>query len=320
MRYLTVGLAWVLATTSIAHAQQRENIVVGQPNWFAGELVGSILATIIEDRFGIPTQVVAGTNGEIFDEMVAPNGAIDIHPDVWLPNQGGWVYPALQAGTIALSSNSYEGVDALCVPQYVSDEYGINTVADLVGPNGREIFDVTGDGRGDVWIGAQGWGSTEVMQVKMRDYGLQEYLDPLLLSEGDFQDILFERQANRQPIAFYCYQPHVWFALDYITVLEEAPYDPANYIKVSSAESDNWLAESRVETGDIIKDVQLGYATRLQNSHPEIVNFLSEFGLSGDELTELIFLIQVKDIGINYVVDDWIAMNSERIDDWIAAD
>lgn len=318
MRHLTLGLAALLATASAVSAQDRETINVGLPNWFAGEVVGTLLATIIEDRFGVPTEMIAGTNAEIFEQMAAPDGNIDIHSDVWMPNHAGWIDPAQADGTIALSQNAYEGVDALCVPRYVSQEYGINTVEDLIGPNGREIFDVNGDGRGDIWIGAEGWGSTEVMQVKMRDYGLETYLDPLLISEGDFQEILFERQANREPVAFYCYQPHVWFALDYITVLEEAPYDPADYVKVSSADSANWLAESRIETGDIIKDVQVGYSTRLEDSHPDVARFLSSFGLSGEELTELIFLIQVKGIGIEYVVDDWIALNAERIDAWTA--
>jgi len=317
MRCFLLGLAVVLAAPA-AVAQQRQTINVGQPNWFAGELVGEILARVIEERFDIPTQTVPGTNGEIFEGMTQPDGGVDIHADIWMPNHAGWVGPALQADQIALSGNAYEGVDALCVPRYVSEEYGINTVADLIGSNGRDIFDVNGDGRGDIWIGAEGWGSTEVMQVKMRDYGLEEFLDPLLISEGDFQEVLFARQASRQPVAFYCYQPHVWFALDYITVLEEAPYDPASYVKIASAESENWLEESRISTGDIIKDVQIGYATRLRDTHPEVVGFLSSFGLSGDELTELIFLIQVKDIGMEYVVDDWIALNSARIDQWVS--
>ena len=318
MKQAILAGAMLLAATGGTLAQDREAIHIGAPNWFAGELVAALLTRIIEDRFGVPTVTVPGTNAELFDGITTPGGGVDIHTDIWLPNHAGWVDPALEAGEIRLSSAVYEGVDALCVPRYVSEQYGINSVDDLIGPNGRDIFDVNGDGRGDIWIGAEGWGSTEVMQVKMRDYGLEAHLDPMLLPEGDFQTILFERQASRLPVAFYCYQPHVWFALDYITVLEEEPYDPARYVKISSADSDTWLEESRIETGDIIKDVQVGYATRLETIHPEVAGFLSRFGLSGEELTELIFLIQVKEIGMEFVVDDWVAMNRARIDAWLA--
>ncbi|WP_316013334.1 glycine betaine ABC transporter substrate-binding protein [Roseobacter sp. HKCCA0434] len=317
-RTITTVLVGVIASFAPGLVHAQDVIRVGQPNWFAGELIGQMLSTIMEERLGVETELVSGTNPELFAGIAAGDGSVDIHSDIWMPNHAGWVEPMLESGDIVLSEARYDGVDALCVPRYVSDEYDINTVQDLISERGREIFDLDDDGRGEIWIGAEGWGSTEVMQVKMRDYGLDQHLDGMLMGEGEFQDILFDRQASREPVAFYCYQPHVWFALDYITVLEEPPHDPANYIKVSSADSDTWLEDSRIETADLIKDVQVGFSSRLRDSHPQVATLLSNFGLSGEELTELIFLVQVKEIGMDFVVDDWVALNGDRIDAWLS--
>lgn len=316
---LNKTLMAIVLTMSATSASAQEAVRIGQPNWFAGELIANILSRVIEQEFGVETVLVPGGNAEIFSAMAAADGEIDIHSDTWMPNHAAWVDPAIEQGAIALSQANYDGVDALCVPRYVSEEFGINSVADLISERGREIFDVNADGRGDIWIGADGWGSTRVMQVKMRDYGLQDHLDGILMPEGDFQNILFERMAAREPIAFYCYQPHFWFAYDYITVLEEPAYDPTRWSLVSPDDSADWLADSEILTGDEIKDVQISYSTRLEQSHPEVAQFLSVFGVSGEAMTELIFLAQVKEIGLEFVVDDWLAANEALIATWRAA-
>ncbi|WP_162844872.1 glycine betaine ABC transporter substrate-binding protein [Pontivivens insulae] len=317
MRLPTLLTLSLLSATS-ASAQSPDPIRIGQPNWFAGELIAKILANVIEAEFDVAVELVPGSNPELFGGMVADTPTVDIHTDTWMPNHASWVNPAVAAGTMALSQSAYPGVDAMCVPQYVSEQYDIRSVDDLISERGREIFDIDADGRGDIWIGAEGWGSTRVMQVKMEGYGLSAELTPMLMSEGDWQEILFDRMAAREPVAFYCYQPHVWFAYDYITVLEEPPHDPANWQLVSPEESENWIAESNITSADDIKDVQITYATRLRDSHPEVAGFLSQFGVSGEAMTELIFLAQVKEIGLEFVVEDWIAVNQPLIDDWVA--
>ncbi|RED18519.1 glycine betaine ABC transporter substrate-binding protein [Pontivivens insulae] len=307
----------ILLSVSAAQAQSADPIRIGQPSWFSGELISLILERVIEDNFDVEVERVPGSNGEIYDGMVAEPSTYDIHADSWMPNQIRWVGPGQEAGTIALSGTNYRGVDGMCVPTYVVEDYGISRVEDLISDRGRDIFDINGDGRGDLWVGADGWVSQQVMLAKADGYDLTSQLDTVVMGEAEWQAILFDALAARQPVAFYCYQPHSWFAYDYLTMLEEPPHDPENYTLVSPEDSENWLEESNIASASVIKNVQIAYATRLRDSHPQIATLLSQFGVEAEQMTELIFLAQVKEIGMEFVVEDWVAANQALIQEWV---
>ncbi|WP_162844885.1 glycine betaine ABC transporter substrate-binding protein [Pontivivens insulae] len=314
---MAIALLVAVSATPPAFTQE-QTVRIGQPNWFAGELVSLMLERIINERLGLSVERVPGTNAEIFDGILSETPTLDLHADTWMPNQAFWVQPGLDSGALALSGTSYPGIDGICVPQYVETQLGVDSVSQLTDPEVAALFDLDDDGRGEIWLGAEGWASTRVMQVKMEGYDLSRQLDPVLLSEEDWQTVLLNRIAAQEPVLFYCYQPHMWFALDYITVLDEPPHDPALWQLVSPEESATWIEDSNIRSADVIKDVQVSYATRLRESHPDVARLLSRFGLSGEEMTEMIFLAQVKDIGLEYVVDDWISANQSLIDQWIA--
>jgi len=40
-------------------------------------------------------------------------------------------------------------------------------------------MDSDGNGKGEIWIGAPGWASANVNEVKVRDYGLQPFMEPI---------------------------------------------------------------------------------------------------------------------------------------------
>ena len=119
MRLPTVLLTVLLAATTTAQAQSQDPIRIGQPNWFAGELISMILSDVIQEEFDVPVEFVLGSNPEIYGGMLSDTPTIDIHADTWLPNQSNWVNPGLESGARALSQSNYPGVDGICVPQYV---------------------------------------------------------------------------------------------------------------------------------------------------------------------------------------------------------
>ena len=48
----------------------------------------------------------------------------------------------------------------------------ITAIEDLARPEVVKAMDSDGNGKGEFWIGADGWASANVNQVKLRDYGL----------------------------------------------------------------------------------------------------------------------------------------------------
>ena len=50
----------------------------------------------------------------------------------------------------------------------------ITAIEDLGRPEVVKAMDSDGNGKGEFWIGADGWASANVNQVKLRDYGLYD--------------------------------------------------------------------------------------------------------------------------------------------------
>ena len=51
--------------------------------------------------------------------------------------------------------------------------------ADLGRPDIAALMDSDGNGLGEMWIGAPGWASANVNEVKTRDYGLLDFVEPV---------------------------------------------------------------------------------------------------------------------------------------------
>ena len=50
----------------------------------------------------------------------------------------------------------------------------ISHINDLLSPDLSAALDTNGDGKGEMWIGATGWASTNVEKVRGRDYGYDQ--------------------------------------------------------------------------------------------------------------------------------------------------
>ncbi len=115
-----------------------------------------------------------------FQGMDQGKGDIDVHPDVWLPNQQSFTQKYVDgAGTVQLSQNPYEGNQGFCVPTKFGEANNITDIADLGRPDVAIKMDSNGNGLGEMWIGAPGWASANVNEVKVRDYDLMSFIEPI---------------------------------------------------------------------------------------------------------------------------------------------
>ena len=64
----------------------------------------------------LKVEMVPANNATIFQAMDQGKGDIDVHPDVWLPNQESFTKKYVDgAGSVTLSSNPYQGNQGFCV-------------------------------------------------------------------------------------------------------------------------------------------------------------------------------------------------------------
>lgn len=311
-----VSAALCLSAPGAALAAEKVNI--GEPSWVGAKAIANLIKVVVEDRIGGQASLVPGNNAAIFQAMDAGNGDIDVHPDVWLPNQESFTKKYVDgAGTVELSKNSYEGKQSFCVSKAFSEKNNVKSIFDLTRPEVAKLMDSDGNGKGEIWVGAPGWASANVNEVKVRDYGLTPFMDAVRAEQSVMQARVGDSIAKGQGYAFYCYSPHaIWFLHD-IVRLEEPAHDPAKYKMVQPDQDPDWFKNSYVASEDALKNVQVAYSKSLKGRSPVIYEFLQNMSLNADDVSYFAFQIAGKKRDAGEVIREWIGENSDRVDGWL---
>ncbi len=310
-RNLTAAaIASVIAVPAFA-----EEVNIGVPSWTGAPAIAYVLGEVVTSRIGGTVEYVPGNNATIFQAMDQGEGDIDVHPDVWLPNQESFTRQYVdEAGTVTLSSNPYQGNQGFCVSQDFAAAMNITDIADLGRPDVAAAMDSDGNGLGEMWIGAPGWASANVNEVKTRDYGLLDFIEPIRAEEAVKTARIRDSIAKGEGYAFYCYEPHaVWFMFD-VTMLTEPTYDPEKYVMVQPSDNADWYEMSMVATKDDLKQVQIAWSNSLVDRSPAIAEFFANFSLNAQDVSGLAFEISANDRDPAEVAAEWVAANSDRVD------
>lgn len=298
--------------------QAAESVRIGEPSWVGAKSIAYLIKNVVADRIGGKAELVPGNNAAIFQAMHAGNGDIDVHPDVWLPNQESFTKKYVDgAGTVGLSKNSYEGKQSFCVSKKFSEKHGVKSIFDLARPEIAKLMDSDNNGKGEIWVGAPGWASANVNEVKVRDYGLLPFMDPIRAEQSVMQATVGDSISKNRGYAFYCYSPHaIWFLHD-IVRLEEPKYDPAKYVMYQPSDDPNWYEKSKVSSEDALKQVQVAYSKSLKKRSPVIYEFLQNMTLTADDVSYFAYQIAGEKRDPDKVVNEWIKKNSTRVDGWL---
>lgn len=292
-----------------------EEVKIGLPSWTGAQAIGHVLGEIVTSRIGGTVEYVPGNNATIFQAMDQGKGDIDVHPDVWLPNQESFTNKYVRdAGTVTLSSNPYEGNQGFCVSKDFAADMSITDIADLGRPEVAAAMDSDGNGKGEMWIGAPGWASANVNEVKTRDYGLLDFVEPIRAEESVKTARIKDSIAKGEGYAFYCYKPHaVWFMFD-VEMLSEPTFDAAKYKMVQPSDDADWYEKSSVATKDALKEVQIAWSNSLADRSPAIAEFFQNFALSADDVSGLAYEISANGKDPADAAKEWVAANSDKVD------
>lgn len=315
LKMLTAAAALSVAS-SVSFAAESVNI--GVPSWTGAQAIANLLKVVVETRIGGTAGLVPGNNATIFQAMDQGKGDIDVHPDVWLPNQESFTKKYVDgAGTVQLSTNSYEGNQGFCVSRNFAEANNITDIADLGRPDVAALMDSDGNGKGEMWIGAPGWASANVNEVKVRDYGLLDFIEPIRAEEAVKTARVKDSIAKGEGYAFYCYKPHaIWFQFD-VVMLSEPTFDPAKYIMVQPSDDADWYNKSSVATKDALKNVQIAFSKSLASRSPAIAEFFERFSLTAEDVSSFAFEISGNGRDPADVAAEWVKANSDRVDAWL---
>ncbi len=317
MKKMLISAVCALALTTSSAALAAEKVNIGAPAWTGAQAIAHLIQEIVVSRIGGEANLVPGNNAAIFAAMDAGKGDIDVHPDVWLPNQQSFTDKYVKGtGKVALSENSYEGKQSFCVSKAFSEKAGVTSIFDLARPEIAKMMDSDGNGKGEIWIGAPGWASANVNQVKVRDYGLMPFMEPIRADQSVMTATVGDSIKKGIGYAFYCYSPHaIWFQHD-IVRLEEPAFDAAKYKALQPSDDPDWFENSKVMTEDALKQVQIAYSKSLAGRSPAIADLLKNIQLTGEDVSNFAFEIEGGKAAAD-VAKAWVAANSARVDKWL---
>ena len=309
-------LMGTMMITALSVPAKAADITIGVPNWAAAEAISYMLDTLIEQETGLEVDHVASTNPVIFEAI--HNGDMDVHPDVWLPNQKNLTERFVdQEGTVALSDNSYDGFAGFCVTKQTADTLGVKSIYDLADPEIARNFDTDGDGKGEIWVGATGWAGTSIDTVRLTTYGVAETFKLLEMDETIAISRMKDATASGKPFATLCFAPHLMFQLADLVQLEEPAYDEAKWTMVQPTEDPNWLQKSDIEVAYPPIRIQIAYAKRLEEEAPRAVEIMRGVQLDTETVNGWNYQIVEEKRPVAEVMDEWMAANKDRVDGWL---
>ena len=312
----TVVMAFSLIAANVAYSSDK--VIIGQLNWGYSKIMTNVMKLVAEDNYGLQVDMVPGNHAVFFKAMDQGKGEVDVHPEVWLPNNQGLVDQYVNENqTVALTDAVFPAFDGFCTTQEAVDTYGLKSVYDLTRPEIVGLTDRDGDGKGEIWMGAPGWSSTKIHQIRARDYGFADLYD-LTVSEENviLAQIDADAKAGRV-IVWACYLPHHIFGMHPLAVLEEPDHDPEKWQVADLNNDPNWLENSHVSTSFPPISSHIAYSKRLETDAPEMAKLLNGIDFGQELINEWSFASSVEEVDPVVYAREWVDANKELVRSWL---
>ena len=303
---------------SVTAPAQAENVVIGVGPWPSIDATAHILERIIEQNLGVEVELQKGSNSVIFEAM--DRGAMHVHPEVWLQNQQNLHDTYVkERGTVEMNVNAVDAFQRICVDKKHATANGIASIFDLTKPEVAALFDTDGNGRGEMYIGVPGWGSTNIERIRAKSYGYDQAMD---LYESD-ETLAYAGLDNAikagKPWLGFCYGPHYVFTQHggNLTVLEEPNFDASKWNVTQPTEDPNWLEKSEASTGWDVVNLHLHFAKVLEQSHPQIVPLLRNFALDTDTVSAFTYALVIEKQDPKAFAEKWVGENEDQVLGWL---
>lgn len=310
-----LALCCVAATSAYSSAALAADVVIGVPNWPSVQATAHVLKVAMEDKLGLEVELRDGSNTAVFKGMDA--GSIHVHPEAWLPNLNHLKRQFVDGKkSIKMHPSGAVGTQAMCVTKATAERTGISELKELKNPEMAKNFDSDGDGKGEVWIGAEGWGSTPIERIRARSYGYDASMNLKVMDETPALSEVDTAVKEDKNIVFFCYTPHHMFAAHELVVLKEPAYDATKWVIVQPSPTPGWLEKSSAGVAWDTAILNVSYAASLEADQPKAAAMLSKVSLDTDTLTAMTYALAVEKQKPAEFAAKWVEENKETVESW----
>ncbi|PIE11387.1 MAG: hypothetical protein CSA72_04530 [Rhodobacterales bacterium] len=285
------------------------DVTIARLDWDASRVIAEILRAVIVEGHGLNVSIRDARVDEVFPEMASDGGSIDVHPDLWTGNQAENLRRYIEdQAAVRLNIMPYQGVQGVFAPREIVEQLALRGIEDLRRPDVIARFDSDKDGRGEIWLGAQGWKSTDLMAQMLRNSGLDADWEGQVFSDRIFKAKLERDRARGVATLFYGYAPdwiHAVYDLTEITGLAEAGQHTC-----LDTVPDPLCALSPVA-------VHVAYAARLEESFPEVAHTLRHVSFRVEDLNTWLAATSHDGDRPEDVAARWLSQNPQRIKEWL---
>ena len=315
-RLLPAALFFALAASP---ARAAEKVAISELTWDGARAIAYVIKAVVELRLGGEAEVKQADPAVTWAALDKGDGAIDIYPDVWMPNhQESWDKYIGENGTIDHNNAPYEGSQRIYIPTHTAQELGVKSVDDLNNPDIAAKFDSDGNGLGELYAGQAGWNSTKMWQVKLRSYGLDELWEAAIYDHGIFRTQLDGAYKKKSPVLFYLWTPEWMHAAYDLTVLDEPPRAEGCENMLDAKEREDWLEESSFNCVSKAAEVWVAFSKNLHERAPKTARFLKQFQLEPAVVNQWLLKIGRDKQDPQDVAEAWVEENAAVVDRWVA--
>ncbi len=284
MKRLLAIMAIALAMTPIAKADE---IKIAELNWQSGSMIANIDAYILKHGYEHDTELVPGGIDATIASMMA-TGSPNIFGEAWTSLLG-------DDATLNIKSSDEDSLTQLrdevvvgagegwYVPDYIVEQYGLNTIADVLAR--PDLFPHPEDSsKGGIVICPEGWSCKKHNENLFRAFDMEakgwKIIDP---GSGTGLNAYWEGQVLKQAGVFgYYWAPTVLVGrLGMVKLDSDLEFDSAHWsdciaqLECADPKPMNWPS---AETGTIVTP----------GIDIEVANYLTARGLDGSVITSML--------------------------------
>jgi len=308
LKWLFPILILVLALSLIVPGcaeKEEKHVIFTTGAWSGDWLTIYPVKILLEEELGY-TAEIADTSVPAGWTAVG-TGSGDLWMNAWFPNQQDmwdkYAESVVDLGIIYGGGPQDPCLQFWAVPTYISEEYGITSVTDLENPDFAELFDIDGDGVGDVLGCDAAWKCAEINDQMIADYGLEDMYKQQYGAEAMMMAAIEGQMTKEEPVLFYMYTPHPFFVNfpigEAVTILEDPLEGWGELATIRKIGNKEWV-EANPEAVKLIQQIKM--------TQDDIAWSMAEIEARGDDVETL-----------TAIAREWMAEHESEIDSWLAA-
>ena len=296
---LLMVISLFLSLSPVGNAAETKHVKFSVSMWSGDWLPTYVPKILLEDNLGYTTEVLSLSIPAGMAAIAA--GEVEVTTIVWMPNNQPLVDKYLGQTIEDLGTIYPECLQAIFIPKWVSQQYGIKSISDLDNPQFAKMFDIDNDGKGD-WLGCDpGWLCAKLNDQCIALYGLDKLYVQMMGEEHFLLAAMAGRMKKHEPVLISQFYPHVMF-IDYpkdesMVVLD----DPKHFwftAHVQKFGNKKWIA-GNPKAAELIRQVKM--------TAEDVMWMMKETRAKGD-----------KPATLEAIAREWITKNKASVDSWLA--